>query len=280
MASQALIDSLIDAWNRRSVADVLKLMDPQGSYHDAFWGETCSGRDLVRYLDIQFSDETLWYEQDGDTILLPHGVIVRYFAYDRQDPGKRQLVYRGAEVITVSNGLITGISDFYCDPDPVQLAEMAMKIERRRNESKVAELGLSEKTSATIRRRLREVSEDPSVFTDPELSTRRLAGRVGCTAAHLVHVLEEELGTSVAEFVRTRRAKYAASLLSDAGGAAPSTEEIARQSGFADVDELEAAFEAVYKRTIDEFREKSDLSASALLRQLANDPSRSGCYGL
>ena len=280
MAKQALIDALIDAWNRRSVADVLKLMDPQGTYHDAFWGETCSGRDLVRYFDVQFAQETLWYEQDGDLIELPHGAVFRYFAYDRQHPRRRRLVYRGAEVVTVRDGLITGISDFYCDPDPVELAEMAMQIERRRDESKVAQLGLSEKTSGFIRRRLRELSTNTTVFIDPDLTARQLADRIGCTVAHLIHVLEEELGTSFPDYVRTRRANFAATLVAEGAEDAFSLELIASQSGFADDGELEAAFEAVYHRTVGEFRAQSDLSASALSREVANDTARSGCNPL
>jgi len=278
MTNQDIIDRLIDAWNRRAVADVLRLMDPQASYHDAFWGETCFGRDLVRYFDTHFSHEALWYEQDGDLIELPNGAVFRYLAYDRQHPRRRRLVYRGAEVVNLRNGLITGISDFYCDPDPVQLAEMAMQIERRRGESKIAELGLSEKTSGFIKRRLTELGNNTTVFLEPSLSPRQLADRIGCTVAHLVHVLEAELGTSFPDYVRARRVNVAATLVADGAGDTFSLEHIAAQSGFDEVEALEDAFRAVYGVSVAEYRARSDGRGASLLEELGADTARSGCY--
>lgn len=246
MSHQDFLDRYMDAWNRKAVADMLKLMDPQASYHDAFWGETCSGSDLVRYFDISFSADTCWYEQDGELISTPTGFIFQYLAFDRQNPGKRKLLYRGAEVVTLEDGIITGISDFYCDPDPVQLLEVATYIEKRRSKSDVAQLGMSAKTAGYIKRRLAEVGENTSAFLDPSLTARQLADRIGCTISHLHKVLEDENYASFRQFVNDYRVKHAASMLADPSDSMINIEQIASQSGFDKIDDLDEAFQLTF----------------------------------
>lgn len=253
MSHQDLLDRYMDAWNRKAVADVLKLMDPQASYHDAFWGETCSGSDLVRYFDISFSADTRWYEQDGELISTPTGFIFQYLAFDRQNPGKRKLLYRGAEVVTLEDGIITGISDFYCDPDPVQLLEVATYIEKRRSKSDVAQLGMSAKTAGYIKRRLAELGENTSAFLDPSLSVRQLADRVGCTVSHLHKVLEEGENTSFGQFLNDYRVRYAASILAEGSGDTINIGLIASNSGFRQIDEFEESFQTTFGMSAEQY---------------------------
>jgi AraC-like DNA-binding protein len=258
MNEQELVDKLIGAWNRQSVADVLSLMDPNGTYHDSFWGETCSGRDLVRYLDTTFKEEGGWYEQQGEVIISPTGLIFRYIAYDREHAKKRRVIYQGAEIVTVVDGVITGISDIYCDPNPVQLLEVASKIEERRNHSNVALLGLSARTSGYIRRRLTELAENTTVFVDRTVTARQLADRVGCTVAHLLHVLEQEQGTSFAAFVNKRRVEFAATLLADAPDGAIDIKQIAEKSGFENVEDFDTAFQSTFGMSAADFTQQCE----------------------
>ena len=257
MDLQELVDRLIDAWNRNSVADILRLMSPDATYHDAFWGETCSGRDLVRYLDTELAGRIHWYEQDGDLIDTPGGVIFCYSAFDCRSPRRRELLYKGAEIITLTNGLITGISDFYCDPDPELLQEIATRIEIRRNESNVAPLGLSAKTSGFIKRRLLELGENTTIFLQPDLSPRQLADRVGCTVAHLVHVLEKEKETTFRRFVDDWRVRFAAGILAEAPDNSINLEQIASQSGFKTIEDFNQAFQLTFEMSVEEYSRPS-----------------------
>ena len=246
MDKQELADQLIDAWNRGAVADILRLMHSEATYHDAFWGETCSGCDLVRYLDTELSWDLRWYERDGEVIDTPDGVIVCYSAFDSGNPKRRKLLYKGAEVISLADELITGISDFYCHVDPVQLREIATGIENRRKEANVARFGLSAKKSGFIKRRLAELADNTTIFLEPELNPRQLADRVGCTVAHLCHVLEEEKETTFGQFVNERRVNFAATLLAEVSGSDINTGQIASQSGFENVEDFDEAFQTSF----------------------------------
>ena len=86
--------------------------------------------------------------------------------------------YQGAEIVTVVNGIITGISDIYCNPDPVELLEVASKIEEQRSHSDVARLGLSARTSGYIKRRLTELGEQlHTLLLDAESHDESTGGR-------------------------------------------------------------------------------------------------------
>jgi len=270
MDHQEILDRYIKAWNQGAVAQILRLMDPQAWYHERFWGETCTGRDLVRYFDTIFATDRCWYELDEALITTPTGFIFRYLAYDRSQPRKRKLIYKGAEVVTVADGLITGISDFYCDPNPVQLLEVATRIEERRQASNVARLGLSGKISGHIKRRLSELGDHTTIFLESDLNPSQLADRIGCTVSHLFHVLEEEKETTFRKFVNDWRIHFAATLLTETPERSINIGQIASQSGFANLDEFEMAFQSVFGMSAAEYASQNDHSAA---RPNAEEPA-------
>lgn len=270
MDYQEIVDRYIDAWNRRSVADLLSLMTPDATYHDAYWGETCSGRDLVRYLDTNFKEDTRFYQQDEEIITTPTGFVFRYLAFDQQNAKRRKLRFKGVDVITLVDGLITGVSDIYCDTDSVQLLEVSSRIEKRRLESNVATLGLSAKASGRIKRRLAELGENTSVFMDSSLTARRLADRVVCTVAHLIHVLEAEKGINFREFVDQHRVSFATTLLVAGPDGTIDFEKIASLSGFNDVDDLDEAFQSILGMTAAEHSRRPDRQSDC---QRQEDPA-------
>lgn len=261
MDHRELVDQLLDAWNRRAVADVLRLMDPQGSYYDGFWGESCSGRDLVRYFDTNFAGDSSWYEIEGELIDTPTGIVFRYGAYDRRNPETRKLQYHGAEILSVTDGIITSISDIYCDPDPVQLSLVADRMEERRKESRVAQLGLSARKTGAIVRRLSELADSTTVFLDPDLTARQLAEHADCTVAHLFHVLEIEKKSTFNQFVNAHRANYSASLLAETSDSADNIEQIALQSGFQDRETFDVVFQSIFGMSAEEYTQKIDQTA-------------------
>lgn len=258
MDYQEMADRYIDAWNRRSVADLLRLMTPDATYHDAFWGESCSGRDLVRYLDTSFKEDAGFYQQDEEIITTPSGFVFRYLSFDQQNPKRRKLRFKGVDVITLDHGLIAGVSDIYCDTDTVQLLEFATRIEKRRLESNVATLGLSAKTAGRIKRRLAELGENTTIFIDSSLTARRLADRVGCPVVHLIHVLETEKDTNFRQLVDGHRVSFATSLLLARPGASIDLEKIASLSGFKHVEDLDKGFQSILGMTAADYLRHSD----------------------
>jgi AraC-like DNA-binding protein len=232
------------AWNNRDVSGLLKLMHPQASYHDAFWGETCSGKDLSKYFGANFGADTRWYRLKDEIIFTQNGLIFRYEAFDVNDHDGLAPIHCGAEILTITDGLIMTISDHYCDPDPVELIQVAKHADELHRHVHIATLGLSAKTSGRIQRRLAELVSGVSILLDPAVTVTQLADYIGCSVMHLFHVLEEEKGTTFIQYVSECRARYATTLLVNASNGTVDLREVAQQSGFESVEKLNDAFQS------------------------------------
>ena len=148
------------------------------------------------------------------------------------------------------------ISDHYCDPDPVELIEIAKRAEKFHSGANVAKLGLSAKTSGRIQRRLAELVGSESILLDPTVTVTQLADYVGCSVMHLFHVLEEEKETTFIQYVNECRARYATTLLVDMSNGTVDLRNIAQRSGFESVEELNSAFQSTFGTTAEEYLQK------------------------
>lgn len=245
-----------EAYARRDVPAMLRMMHPQCSYYDAFWGETCSGGDLANYYLSSFAQDQLWYRPDDELVITPNGFVVRYVAFRNGDPEGLVPIFNGAEVITVAENLILTISDFYCDPNPIDLIEVSLLAQDQHSRSHISQLGLGAKTSGRIKRRLDELAESLAIFTDPTLTISKLADLVDCSVMHLFHVLEEELGTTFIRFVRECRARYASDLLASMPAGEIDLPHIADRSGFVSVNDLQSAFHLTFGVSADAYLTK------------------------
>ncbi|MBT8101133.1 MAG: helix-turn-helix domain-containing protein [Gammaproteobacteria bacterium] len=240
-------------WDRQDVTGIERLLHPQASFHDSFWGETVSGNELTKYLRASFDEDTRWYLVDENFLLTPNGIIIRYLAFDQADTNGTNPVFNGAEVLTISDGLIMTISDFYCDPDAVQLLEVSQLAEARHGQFNIAPLGLGAKTSGRIKRELARLSTESTVFLDPEFTVTKLANHIGCSVMHLFHVLEVEKQTSFVVFVDECRARFASSLLADIPAGTIDLERVAAQSGFADIGTFHSAFQQTFGTSAEQY---------------------------
>lgn len=243
---EEIVDRHRAAWNNKNVNEVLKLLHPQASYYDAFWGETCSGADLQKYLRLNIMEDTRWYRPEGQLIVTPNGMIARYAAFDQIDQAGIDPLFVGVEVFTVAGKQIMTISDFYCDPEPSDLVEIAARSELMHGAANIAKMGLSARFAGRIKRRLEAIANDRQVITDSKLSVTRLADYIGCSVMHLFHVLEEELGTSFNAYIGECRARYASSLLVSDDISAGDLETIANQAGFESLNQFLVAFENTF----------------------------------
>jgi AraC-like DNA-binding protein len=256
MDREKLVDRLFAVWNAKDVPELLKLMHPQASYYDAFWQESCSGKHLAKFFETNFALDTRWYKPVGPIIPTPNGLISRYAAFESDDPEGLVPIMNGAEIITISDGLIITISDYYCDPDPIELAEIAVLAEGQHGRINVVQRGLSAKTSGRIKRRLVELATDLPVILDPSLTVTKLAHQSGCSVMHLFHVLEELKNTTFLKYVGDCRARYAATLIVDAADGDIRFDQIAEQCGFQSVEEFNIAFHATFDISAHTYRQK------------------------
>lgn len=246
MDRQLLADRYVDAWNRKDLVELLELIHPQASYYDAFWGESCSGEELRKYFRAVIPEDSRWYRRDQAVIATPNGLILRYVAFDAADTDGEHPLFQGAEIFTVSDGLIMTISDLYCDPDAAELIEAAEHVESRHALSNIGPLGLSGRISGRIKRRLAVLATESDLYLDPSVTVTILADEIGCSVMHLFHVLEEELGTTFNRYINECRARRAAKLI--AGGDIVSIDYagIATATGFDSVEQLNSAMQATF----------------------------------
>jgi len=175
MDSEKLAGRYFAAWNEKDVPELLGLMHPEASYYDAFWQETCSGRHLSKFFATNFALDLRWYNPNGDILPTPNGLVARYTAFEVDDRQGLAPLFNGAEVFTLSDGLIMTVSDYYCDPNPVDLTEIAMLAEGQHGRTNVVQRGLGARTSGRIKRRLAELATDWNVILDTSLTVTKLA---------------------------------------------------------------------------------------------------------
>ena len=257
MDREEVIEQYLAAWSKKDVPGLLKLMHPQASYYDAFWGEVCSGSDLSDYLENSFEYDAYTYKPDDELISTPNGLIVRYVAFEQNDTEEFVPIFNGAEVFTFSGDVIMTISDHYCDPNRIDLVEIASLAERQHSRAHIAPLGLSAKISSRIKHRLQTLATDMQTFLDPALTVAQLADHVGCSVMHLFHVLEEELESSFLQFAFECRARYAATLMAKMSSSHIEFDQIAKQSGFETVAEFQNAFQLTFGQSAAEYLQKS-----------------------
>lgn len=256
MDRDEIVNRYLEAWNKRDTAGVLRVMHPDASYYDAFWQESCSGKDLAKYLATNFDSDTRWYRLHDEIIPIPNGVVARYEAFDLEDSLGQTPVYNGAEVITMSDGLILTISDYYCDPTPSDLIEVAMLAEGQHGRASTVQRGLGSQTAGRIKRQLAKLAPGSGIILDPTLTVTMLADHIGCTVMHLFHVLEEVQGTTFLEFVNGCRARRASTMIIDSTDGRVGFDAIAEKCGFESIKELESAFEITFGMSADEYMQK------------------------
>jgi transcriptional regulator GlxA family with amidase domain len=183
-------------------------------------------------------------------------MIIRYTVFAGDDPERLAPLFNGAEVITMSDVLIMTVSDFYCDPNPVELNEIAALAEGQHGRVNVVQRGLSARTSSHIKRRLAELATDTKVILDTSLTVTKLADYADCTVMHLFHVLEELKNTTFLQYIAECRARYATTLMTDKADGDIRFDRFAEQSGFDSIKEFNEAFHSTFGISAHEYMEK------------------------
>ena len=232
MTIEELISRYYAAWNSRDADAALGLMHPGAAYYDAFWMETCVGRDLQVYLRDALAEEQFWYERAGDIITTPHGIIGRYDAHEYSAGNVGDVVFNGFEIFRVHDGRILTVSNFYCSPVEADLVELAELTAVRHGLTRHANDGLSALVVARIRKRLSACLDDDRIYLDPDTDRARLAEIIHCTPEQLGIVLENHFRTDLGNLLDRRRIEYAKQLLLDDHDNPRFIEDVASAAGF------------------------------------------------
>lgn len=245
MDIERIVDDYNDAWNRRDIARLRQLIDKRARYYDAFWMEYSYGGNLSSYLLSWLEEEHCWYERVSDISAVDGSFVYRYVARERTPSGAGSEIYSGAEVISLRDGKIISISDFYCNPDPLALEEIARLTKKYHGEIRHAQSGLGALRSMRYKRHLITLIEEDRVFLDKGLTQIGLARQLVCSVDHLLQVIADTFGTNFHNLVDGHRVRFARKLIRDNSNDPERLPQIADQSGFSSVEELNAAFRRI-----------------------------------
>lgn len=245
MDTDELVRKYIDAWNQLDVSALLELMHSGAAYYDAFWAESCVGRDLRQYFQDAVDEDPAWYEQVGDTIPTDSGVAFRYSAHQRTGSGISKPILYGAEILSIEAGKILTVTDIYCSPNPEDLQEVATLMSARHGLTNHVDSGLGALKEARIKAGLSASIQKEKIYLDPDISLSQLADKVGCTLQQLVAVIEHQFGSNLGNVLDVPRVEHAKGLLQLCGDSSTTMEHIATSSGFASVVEFERKFSEI-----------------------------------
>lgn len=258
MDLRKLVEAYVDAWNQQDVDKVLALMHKGAAYYDAFWMETCVGKDLEDYFRACFEIDNFYYKIVGDPVIVNGGVAYRYSVHDHGDPNEPVLFY-GTSVLIVRDGKILTSSEFYSSPNEEDLAAICRLAEKRHGLSKYAETGLGSWRISAYRKELSKLMDHDQLFLDPGLTLLRVAEQLGCTAEQLSYVLRTEFQMNFEKFLNQRRANFARHLLIEESDGPDLVSRVAAMVGFRSVEEFGAAFRNMFGVSPAEFHRDGDV---------------------
>ena len=242
MNKNEIIRKYIDAWNQQDVMGILDLMHAGAAYYDAFWMETCVGRDLEKYLRDAMNEEPFWYQQVGDAIESDNCVVFRYSAHRRKDRTISDPIHFGAEILCFQDDKIVTITDLYCNTDRESLEEVAELVQGRHGLPAYANDGLGALKEARIKTNLSARIDEAHIFLDPDITVSELAQIIGCTLDQLSVVIQKHFGTTSEAFIDSQKIKYAKELLKTSPDNPDTLENVATSAGFRSAREFRQKF--------------------------------------
>lgn len=259
MDLRKLVEAYVDAWNQQDVDKILGLMHKGAAYYDAFWMETCVGKDLADYFRGCFETDNFFYKIVGDPVTVNGGVAYRYSTHDHGDPNESVLYY-GTSVLIVRDGKILTSSEFYSSPREEDLEEICRLAERRHGLPKYAEAGLGVWKISVYRKALSKLMDHDQLFLDPELTLVHVAEKLGCTAEQLTYILRTEFQMNFEKFLNQRRVSFARHLLVEESDDPDFVSRVAEMVGFRSAEDFGAAFRSLFGVSPADFRRDGEIN--------------------
>lgn len=213
---EELVDAYLEACNKRDIEALLALTHPGIAYYDAFWQETCVGRDFRQYMEDWFRIDPYTYSRLGPAIVTEKGAAYRYTAVDRYQQNPHETMHTGAEVLTQRAGKIVTISDFYADPSGEALEETIQVSAMRHGQTRYAASGLGTLRKSELRRQISRLLDHELMHLDADLTVHQLADRIGCTPGQFFRVLIADFDVQIEEAMGDQTGMPVRELLRDA----------------------------------------------------------------
>ena len=249
MDPEKLVESYVSACNRQDIDGLLEIMHEGFAHYDAFWMETCVGRDAVQYFRDSFDKDQYLLQRVGKVIVIDDCVSFRYNAHAPTDPEFVRALFNGAVVFNVHDDKLMTVSDFYCDTDQYSLQEVTKLVARRHGLPKYAASGLSAYKASLYRKQLSTLMQDEKVYLDPELTLSQLASQIGCSMDHMSQLINTEFGTDFHILMKERRLRLARDLLLEESDDPNYAYRVAARAGFQSFEDFADSFKEMFGMT-------------------------------
>ena len=209
MHSIEFVNSYFDAWNRHDAKLVADHLAADGIYLDVPVNQSQSHDELLTSLYTIFAEHKHHYELVGEVLVNARTIAFQY----RTTPasaGDDNVVYQGAEFITMGDDAALTIADYYEVPGENRVPDTTP------DRQKYAKSGLAASKLERYKRRLDRLMQSERLFLRPDLTLPRLADAVGCSVNHLSQVINSGFGVSFFDYVNRFRIDHARKLLSSA----------------------------------------------------------------
>lgn len=248
-----LVHDYLGAWNQQDVAGVLSLCARNAYFFDTYWMERCPNEQLADYFRECFEESGYWYQLVGDPIELADGVAFRYTAHAVQDGQVGPSIYDGAEMLLVRGRKIVSMTDYYWNPDPASLAQVASMTKGRRGRPRVIRDGLPGRRASRFSDGMAKLLDGEKLFLDPNLTLSQVADRLGCPVKQLTEVISTCYGSNFYSVLDEHRASYARQLLLEKSDDPDYLHRVAAEAGFRSVEKLNFSFKKYFDVSPAEF---------------------------
>jgi AraC-like DNA-binding protein len=257
MHAAELVGNYISAWNRRDPSGIVDLLSPDGFYFDVPVNRKLSGRALLQYLANDFKQRELRYELVGEILIGGSSIAFQYKIFRVGTSADSNPRPSGAEFLSVCDGQVMGIEDYYkisALPDDSELAGSDISIDSR---AKYRKSGLSAEQAAAYKQRLLQSMEIRRLYRAVDLTLPQLAQAIDCSINHLSQLINGEFAQTFYEFLNGYRIADAKELLGGPSKSRDSIAQIAARVGFRSNSAFYVAFRRSCQQTPSEFRRQA-----------------------
>jgi len=245
--AMAFVASYLEAWNCRDASALLALMSSEVRYFDEAWQEEMTRDELAEELDDYFDSYQYQYDLSGNVFCNGDQLAFQYRGKLTSPCGK-EMILRGADFITLRDGLAIEIRDYYQQPEE--------NTELRGGEfgGQYLKSGLSREVMADLLAKIEEAMHRDKLYLNPSLSLPKLAEHLGTSVNHISQAINAGLHTNFFQFVNRNRVEAAVEILEGDRLPRMSTHEIASAVGFNSTSTFYSAFQKVMGMTPGAYR--------------------------
>jgi AraC-like DNA-binding protein len=256
MHAADFVESYINAWNHLDAEGVADHLTADGVYCDIPENAQRSHDELISYLNGFFSNYRHRYELIGEILSGNNTLAYQYqvLPFERGNGNVPQVVYCGAEFMTLNGDAAMTITDYYDVPGLTGSAPGVSVVTGETPCHKYAKSGLNDDRLLKYKQRLEQLMRSQQTFLSSDLTLPSLANAVGCSVNHLSQVINSGFGMSFFDYLNQHRIEHARELLASHNIQSSSILNIAFTVGFNSNSAFYAAFKKCVGQTPAQYR--------------------------